>query len=442
MPRSTASTSESTTPVSTAFARSRELVRAVDVHPSPAKPIPGGDVARWLLGEGRLLERLAPMFDQLCWRLVGAGMALCRATLNLETLHPQIQGVMFRWWRDRGVTEEISYAHGMDRSEAYLASPLYRVAEQGETVRRRIDVGLGERGGVYEFPIFADLANIGATDYLAGPMMMSDGQRFPASWATDAPGGFSERDIEQLGNLIPALAAVVEAKATRRMATDLLGTYLGPHVGQRVLSGQVRRGQGQRMFAVIWYSDLRQSTALADRLQGEEFFELLNDYFDCAAGAVLESGGEVLRFVGDAVLAVFEIVEPEESIKGACNRAYHAARTALASKTQIDRVRAARGEPTIEFGIGLHYGEVMYGNIGVPTRLEFSVIGSAANEVSRIEDLCKPLRQPLLVSKRFAQEVEAPWISMGTHDLRGVSQLVEVFALAAEDDATAGGGGI
>ncbi|MEJ0071711.1 MAG: adenylate/guanylate cyclase domain-containing protein [Pseudomonadota bacterium] len=158
------------------------------------------------------------------------------------------------------------------------------------------------------------------------------------------------------------------------------------------------------------------------------------------AGAVLESGGEVLRFVGDAVLAVFEIVEPEESIKGACNRAYHAARTALAWKTQIDQTRLARGQPTIEFGIGLHYGEVMYGNIGVPTRLEFSVIGSAANEVSRIEDLCKPLRQSLLVSKRFAEEVEAPWISMGTHDLRGVSQLVEVFAIAPDDEA--GGAGI
>jgi adenylate cyclase len=436
MPRSTASVAESS-----AFARSRDLVRAVEVHPSPAKPIAGGDVVLWLLGEGRLIDPLAQMFDQLCWRLVATGMALCRATLNLETLHPQIQGVMFRWWRERGVTEEISYAHGMDNSEAYLASPLYRVVEQGETVRRRIDASLGADSTAYEFPIFADLAQLGATDYLAGPMAMSDGQRFPASWACDAPDGFSARDSALLSGLMPALAAVVDAKATRRMATDLLGTYLGSHVGQRVLSGQVRRGEGQRMFAVIWYSDLRQSTALADRLAGDQFFELLNDYFDCCAGAVLESGGEVLRFVGDAVLAVFEIIEPEESIKGACNRAYHAARTALAWKGQIDAARQARGEPTIEFGIGLHYGEVMYGNIGVPTRLEFSVIGSAANEVSRIEDLCKVLRQPLLVSKRFAQEVEAPWISTGTHDLRGVSQLVEVFALA-DDDGHEGGAAI
>ena len=427
MPRANASVVQTS-----AFARSRDLVRAIEVHSSPAQPIAGGDVVRWLLHEGRLIETLAAMFDELCWRLVGGGMALCRATLNLETLHPQIQGVMFRWWRGRGVTEEISYAHGMDRDEAYLASPLYRVIEQGETVRRPIDATLGTDSAAYEFPIFADLAQIGATDYLAGPMVMSDGQRFPASWACDAPGGFSAHDIETLGALMPALAAVVDAKATRRMATDLLGTYLGSHVGQRVLSGQVRRGEGQRMFAVIWYSDLRQSTALADRLTGDAFFELLNDYFDCCAGAVLESGGEVLRFVGDAVLAVFEIIEPEESIKGACNRAYHAARTALAWKSQIDAVRQARGEPTIEFGIGLHYGEVMYGNIGVPTRLEFSVIGSAANEVSRIEDLCKVVRQPLLVSKRFAQEVDAPWVSTGTHDLRGVSQLIEVFALAEE----------
>ena len=425
-------------PDSPAFARSRDLVRAIEVHQSPAKPIVSTDVARWLLDEGRLIAEMAAMFDQLCWRLVGAGMGLCRATLNLETLHPQIQGVMFRWWRERGVTEEISYAHGMDNTAAYLASPLFRVVEHGETVRRRIEA-LGDSAEAYEFPIFADLAKLGATDYLAGPMVMADGQRFPASWATDTPGGFSEADVARLAGLMPALAAVVDTKATRRMATDLLGTYLGAQVGQRVLSGQVRRGEGQRMFAVIWYSDLRQSTALADRLQGDAFFELLNDYFDCAAGAVLESGGEVLRFVGDAVLAVFEIVEPESSIKGACNRAYHAARTALAWKAQIDEARQARGDPTIEFGIGLHYGEVLYGNIGVPTRLEFSVIGSAANEVSRIEDLCKPLRQPLLVSKRFAQEVDgAPWVSMGTHDLRGVSQLVEIFALGEDEGHEAG----
>ncbi len=225
----------------------------------------------------------------------------------------------------------------------------------------------------------------------------------------------------------------------RRMATDLLGTYLGTHVGQRVLGGQVRRGEGQRIFAVIWYSDLRQSTALAERLPGDTFFQLLNDYFDCAAGAVLDHGGEVLRFIGDAVLAVFEIVEPEASIQAACRRAYQAARAALERKATLDHTRRAAGQPTIEFGIGLHYGEVMYGNIGVPSRLEFSVIGTAANEASRIEDLCKALRQPLLVSKRFAAEVEAPWISMGTHDLRGVSQLVEIFALAPDDDIAGSG---
>ncbi|MEJ0071712.1 MAG: hypothetical protein WDO24_26615 [Pseudomonadota bacterium] len=202
MPRSTLPILESA-----AFARSRDLVRSIEVHPSAGKPIAGGDVARWLLDEGRMLAPLARLFDQLCWRLIGDGVTLCRATLNLETLHPQIQGVMFRWWRDRAVTEEISYAHGMERTEAYLTSPLYRVAAQGETLRRRIG-SLGEGGDEYEFPIFADLAKLGATDYFAGPMMMSDGHRFPASWATDAPNGFSERDIDRLTNLMPALAAV------------------------------------------------------------------------------------------------------------------------------------------------------------------------------------------------------------------------------------------
>ena len=418
-------------------AKVNDLVRMVGMHESPiAKPIAGGDVAQWLLGEGRLAPSIPTMLDELCWRLVGDGVPLCRATLNLETLHPQIQGVMFRWWRERAVTEEITYAHGIERSEAYLTSPLYRVAEHGETVRCRIDPGANQ----FEFPILADLAKLGATDYVACPMVMSDGQHFPASWAVDGPGGLSDTQLARITGLMPALSTVVDAKATRRMAHDLLGTYLGQQVGQRVLSGQIRRGEGERRFAVIWYSDLRRSTTLADPLPDDDFFELLNDYFDCAAGAVLAHGGEVLRFVGDAVLGVFEIVEPETSISAACGRAYQAARAALAAKAELDRTRGERGVPTFEFGIGLHYGEVLYGNIGVPSRLEFSVIGAAANEVSRIEDLCKPLRQPFLVSKRFANEVEAPWISMGTHELRGVSQLVEVFALSPDEEDGAGAG--
>src|SRR5260221_3151951 len=296
-----------------------DLVRMVGMHDSPiGKPIAGGDVTQWLLGEGRLSASIPTMLDELCWRLVGDGVPLCRATLNLETLHPQIQGVMFRWWRERAVTEEITYAHGIERSEAYLTSPLYRVAEHGETVRCRIDPGANQ----YEFPILADLAKLGATDYVACPMVMSDGQHFPASWAVDGPGGLSDAQLARVTGLMPALSAVVDAKATRRMATDLLDTYLGRQVGQRVLSGQIRRGEGERRFAVIWYSDLRRSTTLADQLPDEDFFELLNDYFDCAAGAVLAHGGEVLRFVGDAVLGVFEIVEPETSITAACGRAY------------------------------------------------------------------------------------------------------------------------
>jgi adenylate cyclase len=437
MPRSTLNPMVNSVPVRAEVKPiDSELIHTVGVYDSPAKAIAGGAVERWLLAEGRWIERLAPMFDELCWRLVGDGVPLWRATLNLETLHPQILGVMCRWWRDRGVTEEISYAHDIADSEAYRTSPIYLVAEHGETVRRRIDPTANDQ----EFPILAELGAMGATDYIACPLPISNRERYPSSWATDAVGGFTDDQLARLAALMPALSTVIEAKATRRMATDLMQTYLGPHVGERVLSGQVRRGQGQRMFAVIWYSDLRQSTALADQLPDDTFFQLLNDYFDCTAGAVLEHGGEVLRFVGDAVLAVFEINEPETSIAAACNRAYQAARSALAARTELDRVRQARGEPIIEFGIGLHYGEVMYGNIGVPTRLEFSVIGSAANEVSRIEDLCKRIGQPLLVSKRFAREVEAPWISMGTYDLRGISQLAEIFALAPDEQDGPGSG--
>ncbi|MCG8510583.1 MAG: adenylate/guanylate cyclase domain-containing protein, partial [Rhodospirillales bacterium] len=215
----------------------------------------------------------------------------------------------------------------------------------------------------------------------------------------------------------------------------------GKHSGERVYNGSIKRGDGDDIHAIIWFCDLRGSTPLADSMSRADFLELLNDFFECMAGAVLEHGGEVLRFIGDAVLAIFPISSqtdrpdlcPEH--KAACKSALAAARDAMARIGELNALRSEEGRDPIGFGIGLHLGEVMYGNIGVPERLEFSVIGAAANEAARIEGMCKTLGQPLVISSELAKVLTENWVSLGHHSLRGVSEKQEVFTLA--DSATA-----
>ena len=246
------------------------------------------------------------------------------------------------------------------------------------------------------------------------------------SWATAHPKGFSKAEIAALQSLQPILGAAVKARVREEAAANVLGAYLGPDAGRRVLAGHIKLGDGERIRAVIWFSDLRGSSALADRLPGEKFLSLLNDYFHCTAGAVLDHGGEVLRFIGDAVLAIFPCPAGEKAEAAA-------ARAALAAVTEAETRRQAKnadrsGAPALDFGIGLHVGEVMFGNIGVPERIEFTVVGPAANEAARLESLTKVLKRPILVSAGFADLLDRPWIPLGRHALRGVGRPMAVFA--------------
>ncbi len=231
---------------------------------------------------------------------------------------------------------------------------------------------------------------------------------------------------------------------TQPSAKELLYTYLGKRTGERVLSGLVKRGDGEKIYAVIWYCDLRDSTPLAESMPLESFLSTLNDFFDCMAGAVLDHGGEVLRFIGDAALAIFPISGTTESLhkvctptaKGACERALAAARDARSRIEALNKQRIIRRELPLGFGLGLHVGEVMYGNIGVPERLEFTVIGSAANEAARLEALCKELDQSILISWEFPRCFPDQMISLGFHRLRGVSTPKEIFGLLGDDTPT------
>ena len=246
---------------------------------------------------------------------------------------------------------------------------------------------------------------------------------------SDRPGGFSTHELGQLYEILPTLSCQLESHAQRLSSLALLRTYLGRHAGQRVLDGLVKRGDGENLHAVIWFSDLRDSTSLAETLSREDYLTTVNQYFDCVAGAVMENGGEVLKFIGDAVLAIFVIDDIENAHPEACARTIDAVRDAEKRMQGVNQERVAKSQPPLAFGTGLHRGDLTYGNIGTEGRLDFTVIGPAVNEASRIESLCKALDSPILISSRFAQSCVNKMVSLGEHNLRGVQDRQEIFTL-------------
>jgi adenylate cyclase len=385
-------------------------------------PLRGGGIGHWILTEGHRLESTAEFFDELCWRLIGDGVPLWRASVHAGTLHPQIRGLGLRWWRDRRLVEEYRIMHGSEASEDYRRSPIRATVEDGVRFRRRLD------GGALEFPMLEKIRSLGGTDYFALPLNLQS-RRFPAvTWATDRAGGFSDDDLRALEEINPALAATVDMRAWRRTSANLLDTYLGPQAGRRILAGQILRAEGDRLRAVIMISDMRNFTGLSDRLPGEAVIELLDDYFDAVVPAIQERRGEVLKFLGDGVLAIFP-AEDSEDFAPASLRALEAAQHGLARFEAVNARRRGRDEVEFRAGIGLHLGEVIFGNVGAADRLDFTVIGPAVNLASRIEGLTKRLLRPLLTSSAFAQICPRPLVSLGQHPVRGLDTPEEVFAL-------------
>ncbi|MFP6732837.1 MAG: adenylate/guanylate cyclase domain-containing protein [Rhodospirillales bacterium] len=274
----------------------------------------------------------------------------------------------------------------------------------------------------------------GAIDYVAMPLVFSDGQLNAFSISSERPGGFSTDDLGYIYEVIPIFSRLVEMHYLRRTAVTLLDTFLGKQTGERVLDGLVQRGDGENIHAVIWFCDLRNSTALSESMERKDFLDMLNQFLEAMADAVLDAGGEVLRFIGDAALAIFPIDDYDDA--GRCEatgRAVSAARAAVGRMAEVNEVRAKDGLNQIGYGIGLHLGDVTYGNIGSESRLEFTVIGAAANEAARIESLTKTVDRPVLMSDEFRKCFPDSLVSMGRHSLRGVSEDHELYTLP--DDA-------
>lgn len=400
-----------------------DLFVFVQEYRGEGKPIAGGNLVDWILSEqSRTLEGVA-LFDALCWRMVGHDIPLWRANLSIATLHPQIVGLGYRWWRDAGMTQEFRVKHGMQKRTEYLESPMRPAMEHGITVRHRLEAG---SPALEQYPLLRAFHAAGATDYLAVPLRAFIGRQDVVTLATDHPGGFTETHVAAIQAILPAIAVVLEAKALKRTSAILLDTYLGRTIGRHILGGEIFRGQGRRLRAALMAVDLRGFTSLSDRMPGEELIQLLDDYFDAVAAAVHGQGGEILKFVGDGVLAIFE---PDgRSEQEAVKAALAAGQELLRRIDTTNDNRAAVGQELIAIGIGLHLGEVIYGNVGAVDRLDYTAIGPAVNLVCRLEGLTKRLGRPLLLSEGFAEAYGGRLLSLGFQPVRGLSEPQEIFA--------------
>jgi adenylate cyclase len=392
-----------------------------DQLPEPTHRWSTDPVASWLADHGGNTAEAVQFFDALCRRLFDSGIQLLRVACGLPALHPQVFAIGLEWTRGQGMKESVR-DHNIVQTRFYLASPVAQIHQGAAAIRRRLDVPDAQ----LDFPILHDVKALGATDYLVLPLRFTRGRPTFMAWSTDRPGGFSEDELARLHDLMPLISLRLEVEATRRMTRDLLRTYLGRSASELVLGGQVQRGGGRATRAAIWVSDLRGFTAMTGSMSAHDLITVLDDYFDCMAGPVEQMGGEILKFVGDGVLAMFNA---ETDVNDACGRAYRAGLLALERLGDFNQGRAIGGGEPLRTGIALHLGEVIFGNVGAKERLDFTVIGAAVNEAVRTEGLCKLIGRPLVATADFAACIDPGVLErVGIHTLRGVHDPKEIWA--------------
>ena len=394
----------------------------------------------WAVREGLRGSAADALFDGYCQRLVAHDVPLWRAHTAMETLHPQWSGYSYTWRRDLNAIQPMRFEHDGGVDAVWVRSPFFelirraRAGEAEPSMRRRLMEGPGQR----DFPVLEEFFSMGATDYFCRLYSFGeDGDRSHGtgivySFASDGPDGFSDGDLTLIGATLPALSLAMKADAGHVIASSLLAAYLGADAGRRVHAGAVQRGSTSSIRAALWYADIRGFTAASDAAPGPIIVDLLNEVFETLTGPLRARGGQVLKFIGDALLATFSLEEGE--VAETCRRALDAADEAARALDALSAARAAAGLPVVAVDIALHVGEVLYGNVGATDRLDFTVVGPAVNEVARIEALCEPLDRRVLVSAEFvaAMQGDARLESLGRHALRGVRGTKEMFALPGE----------
>jgi len=377
-------------------------------------------IADWLIDGARSAPLPQQVLSQLCERLVACGIPLWRVAVFVNTLHPQILGRRFIW-RPEADVEISEGGFGLLDTPEFLENPVARVYATGRAIRRR----LADPDCTIDFPILQELRAQGVTDYLASPLFFTDGSIQLVTCTTRQPGGFTDAQIAGIEAVITPLARVAEIRAWRRTASTLLDTYVGHDAGERILAGRIRRGDIEEIHAAIWLSDMRGFTALSDRQPPRVLIDLLNRYFDCQVPVILEHGAEVLKFMGDGLLAIFTIAGDEPEV---CKRALAAARLTQANVAAL----ASEAMPGLRFGLALHIGDVLYGNIGSGNRLDFTCIGPAVNVAQRIEKLAGALGRGVLASGEFAEHCRGEFTALGEFTLAGFSAAQQIFGLEDE----------
>jgi adenylate cyclase len=383
------------------------------------------NVTDWLIDGARSAASPPAMMAEACDRLVDAGLPLWRVGVFVRTLHPDIFGVSFVWRRGGEVVVESADFDILD-SDQYRSSPLSVLYSTEQEVRRKLSGNAGDNS-----PFLADMRQEGVTDYIALPVRFTDGSIHASSWTTKRPGGFSDDHIEGLRRLVLPLTRVIEIIHLRRTALNLLDTYVGNRAGERIWGGQIRRGHHDTMHAAIWLSDLRGFTALSDRLPAETVVEILNRYFDCQVAAIRAHGGEVLKFMGDGLLAVFPITEGDGNLHQVCSGALEAARESRASVLDMQYPIGDVVE-RFRFGVALHIGKILFGNIGGGNRLDFTCIGPAVNLAARLEKIAGRLNRTIVASAEFAGICAGGWADLGEFPIAGFAKAERVYGLADE----------
>ena len=379
-------------------------------------------LARWFVTEAYKIADTGQLVAASGEQLVQAGIPLYRLAYFQLTLHPELDGKAYFWRRGRPVEVQTAAAGLRDRPE-FRSNPMAVVYEERKTLRVRLDQVEPEA------PALRQYKAEGATDYVALPLLFGNGHVDGLSVISDKPGGFSMADLDRMFLLQFAFTRIVEAHSLRDTAVNLLDAYVGRAAGERILAGEIKRGSGQTIEAVLWYCDLRGFTRASDTLPRDTVIALLNDYFDVMGKLVTSAGGEILKFMGDGMLGMFPVPTPDERGRIAL-KAVRAAGSVADAITVLNGIRAAADEPPVRFGLALHIGEVMFGNIGASNRLDFTVIGPAVNHAARLEKLCVPLGRPVLLSGTLAAllprgEVEG----LGLHALKDIDQPQAIFGL-------------
>jgi adenylate cyclase len=393
------------------------------------------DLAAWITEAGLAGQNEMTTLTGFCERASALGLPLARGNVVIDTLHPVYEGRAFTWKREKGETILTEFGRSDEDSGRWERSPYYRLELTGESLLRRRLTPEAEA----EFPILADLRAVGITEYVAmtnrfaAEGIIGDMDCVYSSWATDTPGGFQDVDVANLSRLVPLVALTLKSVSLTRIAGTLVETYLGRDAGRKVLGGRIARGVADRIDAVLWFSDLRNYTRISDSAAPEHIIPLLNEYADAIVSAIHEYGGDVLKLMGDGTLAIFAA----EDRASACEAALGAASAARRAVAVVNHRRAAESLPRTDIYLGLHVGEVFYGNIGSRERLDFTVVGPAVNEVSRIASLCRSVDQPLLISSAFASAINEPknrLVSVGRYALRGVGRPQDLYTLEPEPD--------